>query len=132
MRLGGRRLLRLALWLCWIAPAPAEPACPELDQAIAAIVATEPRARADVTERLACRFPPGTTFNAAAIALENAGFGLLNRIERMFHRWPERGDEFVASRRIDGRGAAVEIRVVIHTEGGRLTRFAAQYLLTAK
>lgn len=132
MRLSGRRLFGIGLWLLSAAPALAQADCPELEPAIADIIATEPRARADVSERLSCHFPPGTTFNVAAIRLENAGFGLLNKLERMFHRWPERGDEFVASRWIDGRNSAVEIRVVIHTEGGKLTRFAAQYFLIAK
>jgi len=132
MRLGGLGLSWIALCLLWGSTARAEPDCPELEPAVADIVATEPRARADVSERLSCHFPPGTTFNVAAIRLENAGFGLLNKLERMFHRWPERGDEFVASRWIDGRNSAVEIRVVIHTEGGKITRFAAQYFLIAK
>lgn len=107
-------------------------ACPEIDAAIAEIVATEPRSRADVTDRLACRFPAGATFNETAILLENSGFELLNKTERMFHRWPGRGDEFVARRFLQGRTATAEIRVVIHTEGGRINQFAALYFLTSK
>lgn len=104
------------------------PACPTIDQAVSAVLASETRARSDVTEAFRCLFPDGMTFNQAAKLLDAGGFELLNRTEPMFHRWKLPGEEFVSRRRFVGFGATVEIRVAFHVVDRRIVRFSAQYL----
>ncbi|GLK67230.1 hypothetical protein [Hansschlegelia plantiphila] len=107
--------------------AAAQEACPPMEQAIRAIVATEARARADVTAQMSCYFPIGLSFNDAAIRLDQNRFGLLNRTEPMFFRWRIDGEEFVSRRVIPGFWSNAEIWITIHTANKRINRFAAQY-----
>ncbi|RXF68245.1 hypothetical protein [Hansschlegelia zhihuaiae] len=101
--------------------------CPPIDQALAEIMARERAQRADVTERLACHFPPGMSFNEAAMLLDGNGFDLLNRTERMFHRWPIGGQEFTSERIVGGGSSRALFRVTIHTLDKKIARFSAQY-----
>ena len=103
--------------------------CPPVGAILSAIVSETVAQRADVTERLACHFPPGLTFNETAIRLEANGFDLLNKVERSFHRWRSIGGEEFVSRRLimTGRGR-IEFRVTVEMQGRKLLRFSAQYL----
>lgn len=103
--------------------------CPPIDAVLSAIVSETAARRADVTERLACRFPPGLTFNETALTLEASGFDLLNKVERSFHRWSAPGgEEFVSRRFVSTSRGRVEFRVTVEMQGRRLLRFSAQYL----
>lgn len=103
--------------------------CPPVEAVLASLVAETTARRADVTERLACRFPAGISFNETALALEAAGFDLLNKVERSFHRWrTPGGEEFVSRRIVRTTRGAVEFRVTVEMQGRRLVRFSAQYL----
>lgn len=127
----GSAVLAACLALSFAKGASAEddaPACPTIDQAVSVALASETLARTDVTERFRCLFPDGMTFNDAAKLLDAGGFELLNRTERMFHRWKLPGEEFVSRRRFAGARATAEIRVAIHVVDKRIVRFSAQYL----
>lgn len=103
--------------------------CPPIDAVLSAIVSDTAARRADVTERLACRFPPGLTFNETAMTLEANGFDLLNKVERSFHRWrAPGGEEFVSRRFVATSRGRAEFRVTVEMQGRRLLRFSAQYL----
>lgn len=126
--MGLSRLLRRSLTgLAMSAAAAPSLACPSIEQAMAETLAQETRARADVTERFLCLFPEGMTYNDAALTLESGGFDIPSPIERLFHRWPIRGEEFAARRRFSGFWSAAEIRITFHMVDGRLARFSAQY-----
>lgn len=127
----GSAVLAACLALAWLDPASAmdgAPSCPTIDQAVSAVLASETRARSDVTDSFRCLFPDGMTFNDAAKLLDSGGFELLNRTEPMFHRWRLPGEEFVSRRRFSGPWANVEIRVAVHVVDKRIARFSAQYL----
>lgn len=110
----------------WSAPAQA---CPPIDAILTAIVAETVASRADATERLACWFPPGLTFNETALRLEANGFDLLNKLERSFQTWRlPGGEEFVSRRFFSTTRGTAEFRVTVHMQGRRLMRFSAQYL----
>lgn len=130
MRFFGRhkRAALLALALGVSGPAAAQD-CQPVDAILSIIVSETVAQRADVTERLACHFPTGLSFNDAATRLEANGFDLLNKVERSFHRWRTPGGEEFVSRRIVAttRGSA-EFRVTVEMQGRRLVRFSAQYL----
>lgn len=128
----GRSALLALAFAAWSFPAGAQE-CPPID-AILSVVASETIAqRADVTERLACHFPPGLSFNDASMKLEASGFDMLNKVERSFHRWrTPGGEEFVSRRIVATTRGPVEFRVTVEMQGRRLVRFSAQYLSSAR
>jgi hypothetical protein len=131
MRQWRRGLLAIAL-AALSAPAQAQD-CPPVAVILTAIVSETVAQRADVTERLACHFPPGLTFNQTALKLEANGFDLLNKVERSFHRWRSiGGEEFVSRRLIMTSRGQVEFRATVEMQGRKLLRFSAQYLADAR
>jgi hypothetical protein len=113
-----------------LAPQPAAAqGCPPIDAILATVVLETVASRADVTDRLACHFPPGLTFNGTALTLEANGFDLLNKVERSFQTWRTLGGEEFVSRRVvaTSRGPA-EFRVTVHMQNRKIARFSAQYL----
>lgn len=126
-----RGLLAIAL-AALAAPAHAQE-CPPVSAILTAIESETVAQRADVTDRLACHFPPGLTFNQTAIRLEASGFDLLNKVERSFHRWRSiGGEEFVSRRLIMTSRGRIEFRVTVEMQGRKLLRFSAQYLADAR
>lgn len=128
--------MRLKVFLCGLtllAAAGGGPAraqgCAPIDDILARVIAETVAQRADATERLACHFPPGLTFNETALRLEANGFDLLNKLERSFQTWRlPGGEEFVSRRLVATTRGTAEFRVTVHMQGRKLMRFSAQYL----
>jgi hypothetical protein len=115
-------LSSLALALALTGAARAQ-SCPPIDGTIGQVLAETASARADVTERFACHFPAGQTFNETAVLLDRNGFDLLNPTEPSFFRWRAGGEEFT-SRRFVG---ASEFRVTLQFVDKKIARVSAQY-----
>lgn len=125
--------MRLKVFLCGLTLLAAADAraqgCPPIDDILARIVVETTASRADATERLACWFPPGLSFNETALRLEANGFDLLNKLERSFQTWRlPGGEEFVSRRLVATTRGTAEFRVTVHMQGRKLMRFSAQYL----
>jgi hypothetical protein len=127
-----RSVVLLALSLACATAARADPACAPIDQALASVMATEQRARADATDALRCHFPAGMTFRDAAILLDRNGFDMLNEVEQSFWIFDVRGREYLSKRIVAAGRTTAEFRIVIHIENDRIVRFAAQYFAITK
>lgn len=124
------RLKIVAGALLLLGPSATAQDCPPIDDILRAVASETVASRADATERLACHFPMGLSFNDTALKLEANGFDLLNKSERSFYRWRlPGGEEFVSRRVVSTSRGPAEFRVTVHMQGRRIARFSAQYLL---